>query len=268
MSAEGSDKRMRRIAVALDASPHSLRGLAIAAGIAAALNAELEGVFVEDTELLRPAGLPFLREFRIATLRENPLDSERLERDLRAAARGVRAQLERSAAAYGLTWSFRVWRGDLEAEILRAALDAELFALARIGRFAPLRRRPRPAPPLGALGGLVVGVLYTAGEGAERALAIGMELRMRHAADLVVILQPQAPADAAILQTRAVEQLGSNREHTRLVAIGGPDATGLAAAVRDFGIDLLILDETNPILGRTSLWTSLEALGCPIVIGR
>lgn len=46
------------------------------------------------------------------------------------------------------------------------------------------------------------------------------------------------------------------------------DAAGLAATVRNFGIDLLILDETNPLLARASLWTSLETLGCPVAIGR
>ena len=268
MSASDPPGRIRRIAVALDASPHSLQGLALAAGIAAALNAELEGVFVEDTELLRLARLPFLRELRIATLCESALDAERLERELRAAARGVRERLERTASELGVVSSFRVWRGDLEAEILGAGLDAELFALGRIGRFAPLRRRPRPTAPRTTFGGLVVGVLYTGSEGSKRILSIALELGIRHAASLLVILQPATRADAATLRNRAFEQLGPVREQTRLVSLEASDAAGLAATVRDLGMDLLILDETNPLLARTSLWTSLETLGCPVAIGR
>lgn len=268
MSAADPGGRIRRVAVALDASPHSLQGLALAAGIAAALNAELEGVFVEDTELLRLAGLPFMRELRVATLCESALDADRLQRELRAAARGVRERLERTAVELGLAWSFRVWRGDLEAEILGAALDAELFALGRIGRFAPLRRRPRPIVPKHRGGGLLVGVLYSGSEGATRALSIAVELGIRHAASLVVILQPATRADAATLRNRVLEQLGTLREQTRLVSLEGADAAGLAATGRNLGIDLLILDETNPILARASLWTSLETLGCPVAIGR
>jgi len=267
MSTEGTDRRIRRIAVALDASPHSLEGLTLAAGIAAALNAELEGVFIEDSELLRLAGLPFLRELRIATLCESALDAERLQRELRAAARGVRARLERTAGELGVAWSFRVWRGDLEAEILGAALDAELFALGRIGRFAPLRRRPRPTPPRPRAGGLVVGVIYSGSEAAARALSIAVELGIRHAADMVVVLQPEDDSETTTLQTKALEQLGPLREQARLVAIDASDAAQLAATVRAFGIDLLILDATNSILRRTSLWSSLETLGCPVVIG-
>ncbi|EGV16593.1 universal stress protein [Thiocapsa marina] len=268
MSTEASSGRIRRIAVALDASPHSLQGLTLAAGIAAALDAELEGVFVEDTELLRLAGLPFLRELRLATLCESALDAERLERELRAAARGVRERLERTAVELGVNWSFRVWRGDLEAEILGAALDAELFALGRIGRFAPLRRRPRPIAPKPRNGGPLVGVLYSGSEGATRALAIALELVVRHAANLVVILQPEISADTATLRGRVLEQLATLHEQTRLVSLEGADAAGLSATVGKLGIDLLILDETNPLLARASLWNSLESLGCPVVIGR
>jgi hypothetical protein len=265
MSTEAAGARIRRIAVALDASPHSLRGLAIAAGIAAALRAELEGVFVEDTELIRPAGLPFLRELRIATLCESSLDPERLQRELRAAARGVRERLERTAGELGLAWSFRVWRGDLEAEILGAACDAELFALGRIGRFAPLRRRPRPTaahPPAG----LVAGVLFNGSEVAGRALSIAVELGIRHAANLVVMLRPRTGDDAASLAVRARDQLGAVRERALLVTLDTADPVSLAATARTLGIGLLILDRTNPILTRTALWSSLETLDCPVVI--
>ncbi len=268
MSATGTRTGIRRIAVALDASPHSLQGLAMAAGIAAALNAELEGVFVEDTELLRLAGLPFLREFRIATLGENLLDSERLQRELRAAARGVRERLERSAGELGLAWSFRVWRGDLEAEILGAALDAELFTLGCIGRFAPLRRRPRPPAPGVPIANLLVGVLFNDTDAAARALSIAIEVGIRHTAGLVVILQPDGGADVATLRARALDLLGSTHEQTCLITLEHSGATSLAATVRTLRIDLLILDETNPILTKTSLWANLEILGCPVVIGR
>lgn len=45
--------RIRRVLVALDASPGSVVAAAAAARMAAALEAELEGLFVEDHDLLR-----------------------------------------------------------------------------------------------------------------------------------------------------------------------------------------------------------------------
>ncbi|NCA68970.1 MAG: universal stress protein [Sphingobacteriia bacterium] len=268
MSSETQRRPVRRIAVALDATPHSLGGLALVAGIAAALNAEIEGVFVEDTELIRLAGLPFLREFRAVTRGESLLDAERLQRELRAAARQVRAQLERSATELGIAWSFRIWRGDLEAEILGAAHDAELFALGRLGRFAPLARRAPSRAARGRTTDPLVGVLYDGGEGAERVLAIAAELMMRHPVKLIILLQPHHPEEAPALHRRAAEQLGTIAEQVRMVTLAQDQPEDLAATVRGCAIDLLILAAHNPILSQTQVWTSLEHLGCPLVIGR
>ena len=50
--------QMRRILVAVDASPHSLAALDAALRLAADLEAEIIGLFVEDINLLRLAGMP------------------------------------------------------------------------------------------------------------------------------------------------------------------------------------------------------------------
>ena len=54
-----ADHTPRRILVALDASAHSHAALAAAVALAARLHAEIEGLFVEDINLLRLAELPF-----------------------------------------------------------------------------------------------------------------------------------------------------------------------------------------------------------------
>jgi hypothetical protein len=272
MSIPDPGSRVRRVAVALDASPHAIGGLELAAAIAAALHAEIEGIYVEDTELLRLAGLPFLRELRAATLCESALDAERLERELRAAGRQVRERLEQTAAGLGLTWTFRVWRGDLEAEILAAAHDAELFALGRLGRFAPLRRRPRPSAPRVAGAGLIVGVLCARAEELERMISVATPIAGRQAGGLTIILQPETPEDTRTLRRQALERLGELTDRIRLVAIapahGSTAGVELDQTIRSLGIDLVILDVSHPLLGRASLWPSLERLGCPILIGR
>ncbi|MBK7177644.1 MAG: universal stress protein [Chloroflexi bacterium] len=56
--------KIQRILVALDASPHSLAALEAAIDLAERLDAELQGLFVEDINLLRLAQLPFARELR------------------------------------------------------------------------------------------------------------------------------------------------------------------------------------------------------------
>ena len=66
---------IRRILVAVDASTHSLAALEAASVLAEVLNAELVGIFVEDINLLRLAGLPFAREVRYQSALDRPLRS-------------------------------------------------------------------------------------------------------------------------------------------------------------------------------------------------
>jgi hypothetical protein len=242
--------------------------MGLAATIAAALEAELEGVFVEDAGLLRLAGLPFLREFRLATRRESTVDPERLQRELRATARWVRESLERSASQLGCAWSFRIWRGDLEAEILSAALDAEMFTLSTIGRFAPFYSRPSAQPRLGRDKGLVVSVLFDASDGGAHALSAAADLRGSHEAALCVILQ--GPDSQAIrrLREKAEALLGKHRGQVHYLPLQQVDAQSLARAVQRANGDLLVVHSTNDLLDRRTLWQCLGALECPVLIVR
>ena len=58
MSGETRHAHIARILVALDASPASVAAAAAAASLAGRLHAELEGVFVEDADLLALAAYP------------------------------------------------------------------------------------------------------------------------------------------------------------------------------------------------------------------
>ena len=57
---------VKRILIALDPSRRGQSALQAAAHLAAGTGAELAGLFVEDINLLRMAGLPFARETRYA----------------------------------------------------------------------------------------------------------------------------------------------------------------------------------------------------------
>jgi nucleotide-binding universal stress UspA family protein len=267
MNAGPSAAGTRRIAVALDASAYGQQVLDLAAAVAALLAAELEGVFVEDTQLIHSAGLPFLRELRRTTLDESALDVSRLQRELRANARRVRETLEQSARTRGLACSFRVWRGDLGAEILAAGVDAELFALGRIGRFAPLGRHSR-----GVLarqrGGLTIGVLFNGSESAERALATAAELAYDNRAAICVILQFQAGQDVVALRALATAVLSGIETSIQEFSPASSESGNLARAIPALGIDLLIVDSTNPLLAAPILWETLESIDCPILIQR
>ena len=131
---------IRRILVALDASPHSMAALEAAAELAAGLQAELLGVFVEDVNLLRLAGLPFAREVHAFSAIPRALDSQEIERELRAQAERARRALARAAEREQVRWTFRVVRGPVLEELLAASAQADLISLGKQGWSANMRR--------------------------------------------------------------------------------------------------------------------------------
>lgn len=131
MSQEEGVLVIRRILVALDASTHSLAALEAAATLAAAAEAELLGIFVEDTNLLRLARMPFARQIIFPSAIAEPLDTTRIERELRVQAERARKALATTAERVQVRSSFRVVRGQIAPEVLAAASDTDLLTLGK-----------------------------------------------------------------------------------------------------------------------------------------
>ncbi len=124
---------LRRILVALDASPDSLRALEIAARLAANANAELRGLFVEDLALLRAAEIPLARELSYFSAAAVPLSRESVERKLRNQSKQVRVALARVAERARIASSFRSVRGHVGVELSGAAAEVDLLVLGGTG---------------------------------------------------------------------------------------------------------------------------------------
>ncbi|MGD8821809.1 MAG: universal stress protein, partial [Anaerolineales bacterium] len=67
MPEDKNPTRVERILVAVDASSHSRAALEAAAELAASLEVELVGIFVEDINLMRLAELPIAVEIETPT---------------------------------------------------------------------------------------------------------------------------------------------------------------------------------------------------------
>jgi hypothetical protein len=119
--------RIRRITVVQD-SAQAAPALDALAEAAAALEAELTGLFLEDIGLLHFAGLPFAREIG-ASAQPRGLDVQTMERRLRSQAEQARRALAAAAEGKPLRWSFRIERGTLPAGLRSALTDADLVVL-------------------------------------------------------------------------------------------------------------------------------------------
>lgn len=217
----------RRVLVALDSSTASGATLEIAATLAAASACELSGLFVEDQDLLRLAGLPFAREVQLTKAMSRALEPERLLQNLRAQAALAREAMARQAALHRVSWSFQVAQGRSEEAVLLAAAAGDIIAMARgfgplaqVGRFSQrvrliAARAPGPLLLAGepAAAGRAGPVLlpYDASPAAEYGLEIATEFACARQAPLEILLLGDAAEHASELEGRLRAATGGRR---------------------------------------------------------
>lgn len=285
---ERPGERIRRIVVALDTSADSAAALEAAAALAALLEAELEGLFVEEENLLRLAAHA-VTEVDLLSGRRRPLERAQLQRQLRARAARARRSLERAAGRVRVRWSFRTARGRVETELLAAGAD-----LITLGVRGHSPRRPPgstaeavvagAALPVLVLGrgarlGRTVHVLYDGTPAAQRALAIAVELARRNRALLSVLV----PGEDSQARRREVEGLvpgaagppegepETQRRATELSAlrvetVQAVEPRALAELLRRRGCGLLVLPRGGETLGPEALRQTVRRAHCPVLV--
>jgi nucleotide-binding universal stress UspA family protein len=280
MSRQDDQLAIRRILVALDASHHSLAALEAAVKLAASLEAELEGLFVEDMNLLRLARLPLAQEIRYPFVAPARLDQARMERALRAQAERARRALARASEERHVKSSFRVVRGRVALEVLAAATEADLLTLGKASR--PLIQRVRlgstaraaaaGAPCCVLLLQRDVGirppvtVTYDGTPSARQALRMAARLARQEEGGLTVLILADAPDAAQRLQARASDLLRGKGLLVRYRQLTDAGPATLTHEVRSTGSGVLVLSST--VLPERALQTLLDEVDCPVLLVR
>ena len=266
----------RRILVPLDDPASSADALSAAAALAARVGAHLEGLFVEDVNLLRAAALPFAAVVVVPSGTLQRVDRARVEAQLRAVAEAARAALAGAATALQIAWSFRVERGELTVAIVEAATSADLVV---VGRRAP-RTGAGAEPFARAVALRAPGSVFVAGArlDLDRPLAVAYDgsAAADEALDVVRNLDGRAPS-VIVLVSAATErraQLLAERARARLVTdrivirwTGGDRLEHLIDAARDEAA-LLVVAKDAPILSGDGLDRLLDAVDAPLLIVR
>lgn len=250
----------RRVLVALDALSRSQAALRTAGALAAELDAELAGLFVEDINLARLFALPFAREFCVLSGELRPLSQADIERGWRRDAAALQQRLAEAAGELQVRWSFQVARGRMAAEVRVQAQAVDLVVLGERAAALP-GAAPAPAP-----GGPVL-VLVEPGQPAA-SLDLGVRLARRGGAELVLLI---AAADAAAFDAAcgAGESAAkAGRVRLRCVPLDGGDPAGLLRAVRREAAACLVLPDCNRFLQEGDAKRALDQIECPVVLSR
>jgi nucleotide-binding universal stress UspA family protein len=272
---------IRRILVALDASRASLAALEAATRLAARLEAELLGLFVEDVNLLRLAALPFARELGVASARVRRIESADMEQALRAQAARAQAALSTAAARQQVRWSFRVTRGQVVAELLAAAEKADLMALGFVGgellhrvRLGSTARavaaeaaRPLLILPPGACIRAPVLTLYDGAPPARRALRLATDLAGEEDGNLIVLIVAADEKTGKRLEKEINAGLSGRAGKVHYRRLTPREVADLARAVRAEAAGTLVLAPSRR-LTEDVLRRILEQTGCAVLLSR
>ncbi len=289
---------IRRILVALDASPHSLAALEAAIDLAIRFKAELLGLYVEDMNVLRLAELPFTRELDFLSARTRRMRTREVERQLRVQVRRVREIFSGVTRRAHVRATFRVARGAVISEVVTAASDADVLILGKIGRSLTSARRlgsttrtvlsEGPALTLILQDGvrleMPVCVAYDGSPLARKALRVSITLRSQRREPLIVFLI--ADEESAEDSTRASSM---SKLHAQMDALiqdliqeqgvevdyrprSATSVSSLIHNIQEKQVGILVLPSRIAMFSRQNgenfLQTLLEALDIPVLLVR
>ena len=255
-----------RITITLDSSEPGYRALEIAVRLAVIQQAELEGIFVEDTNLLRLAGLSFLREVRPLSLAEEAISTGRMQRELRILARQAKQMLEQATSDMGVRWTFQVWRGQPRAATLLQAFSAEILSPGQVStRVRSTAGQSRPQR-----GGNIarINVLFSDSERGTRALRTASSLASDLSAQLSVLLPPGEDPQTRHLKDKAMTILSGLDQPARLIQLGGTGIQPLLHVANFSERCILIAESEDSLLNQTDLDKCLAAITCPVFLVR
>lgn len=256
-----------RIWVALDESPCSAAALTAAAALAAEMDAELAGLFVEDINLQHLIGLPFAREFSLLTGAGRPLSQGEMERTWRREAESMQHLLAEAAKRLRLRWSFRVARGRVAAEINTLAQAFDLIVLGQhsgIGVTATVPAKPRFTRAHPHVGPVLV--LYEADSSATPSLDLGVRLARRNNAELVLLVSANSENMYRTACAAALAVLNARNLPGRCVWLTTLDAPHLLGVAHREAASCLVLANRKRFLMQAGFDRMLDEIECPVVL--
>jgi nucleotide-binding universal stress UspA family protein len=244
-------EKIRRITVALDASASSLAALEAAIELAVQWGAEVQGLFVEDVDLLRWASLPFATEVGHHSGEFRKPSRPDMERQLQTLAERAQSHLRRAAERRKVRASFRKVQGNVVQALREAFAETDLVTLGRGERSRTIPSGLGSTARALAAGqrGLVfvishrvrlaspVAVLYEDSAAGRRALDLATDVARRSTQPLAIITAGQKQ-DVSPEITRRAER---DSVEVQTYHVRRENPSRIAGVAHDIGAGILVL---------------------------
>jgi nucleotide-binding universal stress UspA family protein len=275
--------RIHRILVAVDASRDSRAALQAAVQMAARFHAELEGLYIEDLNVLRAARIPFANEFGHYTGDRRLIDANAIERDMRARIRHMRRLFHALTERESIEGSFHVARGMVQSEIRTAAAKADVLIIGRLGwaqtdvermgeavESACSDTAPRVTAVLrdGAVLAPPVVVVYDGSAMSGKALRVGAALVDEMSGPLQILLLPTPGESTANLKAQANACLRPTPVMRQYRTLSSPRPPWLIHMLHDTAAGTLVLPGDAEVLQVGRMSDLLARIDIPVLLVR
>lgn len=273
---------VHRIVVAIDSSAHAASALEAAATLAAELQAELEGIFVEDINLARLAELPVGREIQFLTGQARDFTAASLEAQYKQQEFSARRAIAAAAARARITHVFRVARGQVDVEVISAADNADLLILGigdkspggrgRLGNTARAAAERAPHSVLISKPGVrsisAPLVCYDGSDGAKRALEAAVRLFGVREKGITVLVIASDVDRAGVLRQEVDDRLKSLPARPKFLHSARPAPDQMCRFATESGADVLVMSADCDLIAGAERLHILEQIACPVLLVR
>ncbi len=274
MMSESKDEEIvfRRILVALDNSRDSVAALNMAAFFARMLQAELEGLFVEEDDWYELIEHGFFLEVSTFTGTVSRMEKSRMRMQIRGHSERIRREIEKVSRKYEISHRFRSVRGKVQQQILEATKDADLITIGMYGR-SVVRR--------GYLGSTARAILHYSTKPVlllQQGMSAGERISLiddgsgslRQYLSLARVFSGKLGLPLLIINIE-----GSDKTAPKIVRYGNtvfynflnpPTNHDLSSVIREYKTGLLIAGRDHPLMQRDSLERILAEVRCPLLL--
>ncbi|MCC6534717.1 MAG: hypothetical protein IT531_19395 [Burkholderiales bacterium] len=254
---------VRRLTLALDAGQCSEADIALAIELAALIGTELRGLFVEDSDLLRLAQLPFAREFGGQSGQDRRIEPASVESLLRRRVQHLADELERAGKQRNVPVSHKTARGKVVREALEHGERGDVVVLGRPGTVQRAARRRKTATAPGP-----VMVWYEDGPASGASCDIAIDLARQLGSGLLIGFPSRRFGSEADVRAQLAAWLRHAPAPVSLYGLADVAPDTLIAAARAAGAAQLVMTAQGSLANAEALERILAALGAGLILVR